>query len=65
MPPESSFLSCLLPPVQACELLIADLTLKSWIEAKKQGKTTVGSDDLSAVISLNEEFDFLREGECV
>jgi hypothetical protein len=44
---------------KACELLIKDLSIRAWLNTKKNHRKTVQRSDIEAAVSNNEMFDFL------
>jgi hypothetical protein len=44
---------------KACELLIKDLSIRSWLKTKKSKRKTVQKPDVLSAVSNNEMFDFL------
>lgn len=46
---------------KACELLIKDLSIRSWLETKKSKRKTVQKPDVLSAVSNNEMFDFLLD----
>lgn len=46
-------------PVQACEMFILELTMRSWNHAEENKRRTLQRNDVAAAITRTEIFDFL------
>lgn len=44
---------------KACEILILELTLRSWIHTEEGKRRTLQKSDVAAAASKNDMFDFL------
>lgn len=60
LPPRPPF-SASLPPPQACEFFVLELTQRSWNVAEEQKRRTIQINDLSTAIARTEIFDFLMD----
>ena len=47
------------PPVQACEMFILELTLRSWNHSEENKRRTLQRNDIAAAITRTDIFDFL------
>ena len=49
----------LCPPLQACEMFILELTLRSWNHSEENKRRTLQRNDIAAAITRTDIFDFL------
>jgi nuclear transcription factor Y gamma len=45
--------------LQACEMFILELTLRSWIHSEENKRRTLQRNDIAAAITKTDIFDFL------
>jgi histone H3/H4 len=57
--PAGMHVSCNTLLLQACEMFILEMTLRSWAHAEENRRRTLQRSDVAAAISRNEIFDFL------
>ena len=51
--------SCITLPLQACEMFILELTLRSWSHSEENKRRTLQRNDIAAAITRTDVFDFL------
>ena len=50
--------------VQACEMFILELTLRSWNHSEENKRRTLQRNDIAAAITRTDIFDFLVRAAC-